>query len=167
MATTRKQSSATAPRSSRPASAKRLLADAFQDLPAGVGQMSWGERLSVLDAWVQVLDGAYAHLPLKRALYGYDPIRAIEHLRQQVPALNDLQFHRELATLINRLRDAHTQYKGPKSLEGVVASLPFLVEAYGPADRPTYVVSKVNEEAVGDKRLCPGSVAGMVEWRPI
>jgi hypothetical protein len=138
-----------------------VLADALQDLPAGVGQLSWGERLSVLDAWVQVLDGAYAHLPLKRALYGYDPIRAIEHLRQQVPALNDLQFHRELATLINRLRDAHTQYKGPKSLEGVVASLPFLVEAYGPADQPAYVVSKVNAEAVGDKYFVPGV---SLEW---
>jgi hypothetical protein len=98
---------------------------------------------------------------LKRALYGYDPIRAIEHLRQQVPALNDLQFHRELATLINRLRDAHTQYKGPKSLEGVVASLPFLVEAYGPVDQARYVVSKVNAEAVGDKDFVPGV---SLEW---
>lgn len=161
MAITHKRISATGQRSSQLAPPMRLLADAFQDLPAGVGQLSWGERLSVLDAWVQVLDGAYAHLPLKRALYGYDPIRAIEHLRQQVPALNDLQFHRELATLINRLRDAHTQYKGPKSLEGVVASLPFLVEAYGPADRPMYVVSKVNAEAVGDKDFLPGV---SLEW---
>jgi len=126
----------------------RLLADALQEFPAGVGELNWGQRLSVLDAWVQVLDGVYAHLPLKRALYGYDPIRAIEHLRQQVPALNDLQFHRELAMLINRLRDAHTQYKGPQTLEGVVASLPFLVEAYGPADDPRYVVSKVNARAI-------------------
>jgi Peptidase family S41 len=133
----------------------RLLADALQEFPAGVGELNWGERLSVLDAWVQVLDGVYAHLPLKRALYGYDPIRAIEHLRQQVPALNDLQFHRELAMLINRLRDAHTQYKGPQTLEGVVASLPFLVEAYGPADDPRYVVSKVNVRAIGDKNFVP------------
>src|SRR5215831_16233141 len=161
MAPTRKRTSTKIARSSHPSARMRVLADALQDLPAGVGQLSWGERLSVLDAWVQVLDGAYAHLPLKRALYGYDPIRAIEHLRQQVPALNDLQFHRELATLINRLRDAHTQYKGPKSLEGVVASLPFLVEAYGPDDQPTYVVSKVNPEAVGDKDFVPGV---SLEW---
>src|SRR6476661_4487581 len=165
MATTRKRTSAEVPRkdprSSQPAPQMRLLADALQDLPAGVGQLSWGERLSVLDAWVQVLDGVYAHLPLKRALYGYDPIRAIEHLRQQVPALNDLQFHRELAMMINRLRDAHTQYKGPQTLEGVVASLPFLVEAYGPSDDPRYVVSKVNARAVGDKYFVPGV---SLEW---
>lgn len=139
----------------------RLLADALQDFPSGVGALSWGERLSVLDAWVQVLDGAYAHLPLKRALYGYDPIRAIEHLRQQVPALNDLQFHRELTTLINRLRDAHTQYNGPKTLENVVASLPFLVEVYGPADTPQYVVSKVNSKEVDDPNFAPGL---SLEW---
>src|SRR5262249_50684291 len=131
MATKHARTSASKTRSSHPR--MRLLTDALQNFPSGVGELNWGQRLSVLDAWVQVLDGAYAHLRLKRALYGYDPIRAIEHLRQQVPGLNDLQFHRELATLINRLRDAHTQYKGPQTLEGVVASLPFLVEAYGPA----------------------------------
>lgn len=138
-----------------------LLADAIGNFPSGVGALSWGERLSILDAWAQVLDGVYAHLPLKRALYGYDPVRAIEHLRQQVPALNDLQFHRELTTLINRLRDAHTQYIGPKMLKNVVASLPFLVEAYGPADKPQYVVSKVNSTAVGDPHFVPGL---KLEW---
>src|SRR6476620_12372666 len=79
----------------------RLLADALQEFPAGVGELNWGERLDVLDAWVQVLDGVYAHLPLKRALYGFDPVRAIEHLRQQVTTLTDLKFHRELTSLIN------------------------------------------------------------------
>ena len=69
----------------------QLLANVLQAFPSGVGALTWGERLSVLDAWVQVLDGVYAHLPRKRALYEFDPLRAIEHLRQQVPALNDLQ----------------------------------------------------------------------------
>ena len=86
------------------------LPDALNQLQSGVGKLTWGERLDILDAWVQVLDGAYAHLPLKRALYGFDPIRAIEHLRGQVPSLSDIQFHRELTCLINRLRDAHTHF---------------------------------------------------------
>jgi len=47
-----------------------LLANVLQAFPSGVGALTWGERLSVLDAWVQVLDGVYAHLPLTRALYG-------------------------------------------------------------------------------------------------
>jgi len=46
----------------------QLLANVLQTFPSGVGALTWGERLSVLDAWVQVLDGVYAHLPLKRAL---------------------------------------------------------------------------------------------------
>ena len=29
--------------------------------------LNWGERLDIIDAWAQVLDGVYAHLPLKRA----------------------------------------------------------------------------------------------------
>ncbi|HTT24685.1 MAG TPA: S41 family peptidase [Candidatus Sulfotelmatobacter sp.] len=126
----------------------QALSDALHQLQSGVGKLTWGERLDILDAWVQVLDGAYAHLPLKRALYGFDPIRAIEHLRAQVPALTDMQFHRELTSLINRLRDAHTQYSGPHTLAGAVATLPFLVETYGAPDKCKYVVSKI-----GDRRL--------------
>ena len=108
-----------------------------------------------------MLEGLYAHLPLKRSLYGFDPIRALEHLRQQVPTLTDLQFHRELTSLINHLRDAHTQYTGPKRLANVVASLPFLVEAYGPAASPSYVVTKVTRSEVPDKSFEPGVT---LEW---
>src|SRR5689334_24986123 len=103
------------------------------DLLPAIAPLTWAQRLDILDAWVKVLDGVYAHLPLKRALYGFDPVRAIEHLREQTPALSDLEFHRELTSLINRLRDAHTQYSGPEKTPGAVARLPFLVEAFGPA----------------------------------
>jgi C-terminal processing protease CtpA/Prc len=123
--------------------------------------LSWGERLDILDAWAQVLDGVYAHLPLKRSLYGFDVVRALEHLRQQVPTLSDLQFHRELTLVINRLRDAHTQYLGPKRLQDAVATLPFLVEVYGPPDAPQYVVSKVNRQVVRDRHFQPGV---LIQW---
>jgi C-terminal processing protease CtpA/Prc len=137
------------------------LAEVLQEFPQGVGSLDWGERFDVLDAWVQVLDGLYAHLPLKRALYGFDPVRAIEHLRPQVPTLTDLQFHRELTTLINRLRDAHTQYTGPKTLKDAVATLPFLVEAFGPVQNPCYLVTKVNRDSVDDPHFEPGVT---LEW---
>jgi hypothetical protein len=114
-------------------------------VPADVAALNWGERLGILDALSQVLEGLYVHLPLKRALYGFDPIRALAHLRQQVPLLNDLQFHRELTSLMNRLRDAHTQYSGPLTIADAVARLPFLVETWGPPETRQFVVSKVSD----------------------
>lgn len=140
----------------------RLLTETVALVPQGVAELTWGQRLDILDAWTQVLDGVYAHLPLKRALYGFDPIRAIAHLRHQVPALNDLEFHRQLTSLINRLRDAHTQYSGPETLVDAVATLPFLVETWGPPEAPQFVVSKVS-----DKRLIedPHFAVGVtLEW---
>jgi hypothetical protein len=133
--------------------------------PVAVKPLTWGERLDILDALSQVLDGVYAHLTLKRSLYGFDVIRGLEHLRQQTPTMTDLQFHRELTLLINRLRDAHTQYVGPWTVNEPVASLPFLVEAYGPFDQPTYVVSKVDRRSVRD----PYFVAGVTitDWNGI
>jgi Peptidase family S41 len=120
------------------------------------GKLTWAERYDILDALSMVLDGVYAHLPLKRSLYGFDILRALEHLREQVPGMTDLQFHRELTTLINRLRDAHTQYQGVWDGTDPVASLPFLVESYGPANDPVYIVSKVDRDAVADRRFEEG-----------
>ena len=91
----------------------RRLLTSKAAVSVSVTTLTWGERLSIIDALSQVLDGVYAHLALKRSLYGFDVVRGLEHLRMQLPTMSDLQFHRELTSLINHLRDAHTQYTDP------------------------------------------------------
>src|SRR5262245_24911239 len=137
--------------------ARPATARCAQSVSERCRRLTWSERLDVLDAWAQVLDGLYAHLPLKRALYGFDPIRALDHLRQQVPRLSHFEFHRELTNLINHLRDAHTQYSGPRTLTNAVAALPFLVENWGAPEDCHFVVSKVtNRRLVRDRYFVPG-----------
>lgn len=122
-----------------------------EDIVPEVAKLSWADRLDVLDALMLLLDQIYVHLPLKRSLYGFDIIRALMSLRQQVTQIDDMQFHRELTSLVNRLRDAHTKYQGPWTRKNIVASLPFLIETYGPLDNTTYIVSKVDRGGVKDK----------------
>lgn len=135
---------------------KRAVSRLKHKAAVSVKPLTWGERHDVLDALSCVLDGVYAHLTLKRSLYGFDVVRGLEHLRLKLHTMTDLQFHRELTSLINHLRDAHTQYQGPWTMEEPVASLPFLVESYGPADGPIYVVSKVDRKSVPDPHFVEG-----------
>lgn len=132
---------------------KRIVTD---DIVPDVAKLSWADRLDVLDVLMLLLDQIYVHLPLKRSLYGFDIIRALTGLRQQVTQIDDTQFHRELTSLVSRLRDAHTQYQGPWTQKNIVASLPFLIETYGPLDDTTYIVAKVDRRAVKDKYFTEG-----------
>jgi hypothetical protein len=128
-------------------------------------QLSGAERYDLIDTWVLLLEQLYVHLPQKRSLYGYDPIRALEALRRQEPLLDDAAFHRELMLTINRLRDAHTQYRPPGRIPGEVARLPFLVEAIDSAVRPTYLVSKVARDLVDNPAFEPG--IEIVTWNGV
>jgi Peptidase family S41 len=112
------------------------------------------ERRQVVEAFTALLEGLYAHLPLKRAMYAIDPLQRLRLLGQRVDRLSALDFHFELASIITSLRDAHTRYVGPTELDGCVAMLPFLVEAYGPPDAPRYIVSKVaaDRTLIGNSR---------------
>ena len=82
--------------------------------PATVGtvwnpvSVSVGERYDLLDVWSTVFTDIYVHYDQKRALYGFDPLRALGALRRQVPYLDSAGFLRELMLLVNRLRDQHT-----------------------------------------------------------
>ena len=107
------------------------------------GSLTRAERLRLVEGIETVLDGVYAHLPLKRARYGIDPVQRLRILRSQVDQLSDDAFHVELADVVTRLRDAHTRYAGPAALSAKVAALPFLVEMIGSVSAPTYVVTKV------------------------
>lgn len=123
------------------------------------------ERLRLVDGIELVLDGLYAHLPLKRARYGADPIQRLRILRSQLAGLTDDRFHAELAGIVTGLRDAHTRYAGPAALSGKVAVLPFLIESVGPADAPVYVVTKVGQGL--DASFKPGIVLEFWNGVPI
>jgi hypothetical protein len=120
------------------------------------GALSCAKRLRVIDGIELVLTGAFSHLPLKRARYGVDPVQRLCILRTLVDELSDDAFHYELADILTRLRDAHTTYTGPASLDGKVAVLPFLVEMIGTSAAPVYVVTKVRPGV--DTAFRPGVV---------
>lgn len=107
------------------------------------GALTGDERRQLIAGIQTVLDGVYAHLPLKRARYGFDPVQRLSILGTQVDELTDDEFHSELADIVTRLRDAHTRYAGPSALASKVAALPFLVEMVGTPASPTYIVTKV------------------------
>jgi hypothetical protein len=122
------------------------------------------QRLQVVDTFIGLLEGVYAHLPLKRSMYAIDPVQRLRLLRQRAEGLDPVDFHYELAGIITGLRDAHTRYVGPPELEGRVAMLPFLVEAYGPATSPRYIVSKIaaDRSLVGNSRTFRAGVE--IRW---
>jgi hypothetical protein len=100
----------------------------------------------LIDVWITMFTDVYVHYTQKRALYGFDPIRALLALRRQIPYLTSAEFLRALTLLINRLRDQHTQLyveAADADLTPYVAALPFLAEVFGPHRTPTYIVTKV------------------------
>lgn len=115
-----------------------------------------GQRLQVVDTLIATIDGAYAHLPAKRAAYASDPVQALILLRRRAADLSDTEFNRAVTAIITGLRDAHTRYVGPSTLRDQVAMLPFLAEQYGPESNPRYLVSKINTEAIDDPDFQPG-----------
>lgn len=121
-------------------------------------ELTVSQRHDLIDLWCQLMTDVYVHYEQKKALYGYDPVRALLALRRQIPYLDSAGFLRELTFLINRLRDQHTQLYLPGSdprRTPYVATLPFLVEVYGEYRTPTYVVTKVSD-SVEDESFVPG-----------
>ena len=92
-------------------------------------KLSPRERLTLLDGLETLFEGAYTHLPLKRARYGFDPVQRVRILRMQAEGLSPEDFDAEVDDIFNRLRDFHTIYWRP-GYEGMVAALPCMVELY-------------------------------------
>jgi C-terminal processing protease CtpA/Prc len=103
------------------------------------------DRELLLSALLTAIDGAYCHLLQKRAGYANDPVQALQLLRSHAADMSEAEFHLALTGIIYDLRDAHTIYAGPKSLEDAIAVLPFLVEQYGSTDAPSFLVTKVTD----------------------
>ena len=128
---------------------EQVLADRVAETVLGsFDDLSAEDQAILVDTASVIVDQLYAHLPLKRARYAIDPIQRLRLLRRRCGIDPPAAIHRELSDVFTRLRDAHTRYVGPTSLDGCVAYLPFLVEEYGPAGDRHYVVSFVAPRSV-------------------
>ena len=123
-------------------------------IPAG---LDGGQRVQVVDILELALGGAYCHLHQKRAGYAVDPVQALRLLRRRCVEMTDGEFHIALTGLVAALRDAHTRYVGPVALRDGVATLGFLVEQYGPYSAPTFILSRVADNAgIDEPAFKPG-----------
>ena len=139
-----------------------LLSDALRRRRL-MPELGPGERLRVIDTLIPLLEGVYCHLPQKRAGYAVDPVQALRLLRQRCVELTDGEFHLEVTGIVTGLRDAHTRYVGPSGLRGRVATLPFLVESFGPYAAPRFIISKLAQTAdVEDPEFAEG--VELVSW---
>lgn len=107
-------------------------------------KLSPRERLSLLNALEPLFEGAYTHLPLKRARYGFDPVQRLRIVRMQAGALSDEAFDAEIDGIFNQLRDFHTVYTRP-GFDGRVAALPCIVEMYFKDGNARYIASRVSD----------------------
>lgn len=127
--------------------------------------LSQAERTDIITMFTDLLDGLYVHLPLKRAMYGIDPVQQLRRLHERARLMSDDAFHREIASILTNLRDAHTAYIAPAPLAGAAARLPFLVEQFGSDAAPRFIVSKVIRQLVTDRRFTEG--AEIIEWNGV
>lgn len=123
------------------------------------------ERTDTITMFTDLLDGLYVHLPLKRAMYGIDPVQQLRRLHERARLMTDDAFHREIAGILTNLRDAHTAYVAPSPLAGAAARLPFLVEQFGPDTSPRFIVSKVIRQLVPDTQFSEG--VELIEWNGV
>jgi hypothetical protein len=111
---------------------------------AGIRDLRDGERALIVDQAIMLLEGFYAHLPLKRAMYAVDPLQRLRLLRHRLSQFkSDRRFHAEMTDIFTSLCDLHTNYILPVPFKDANAWLPFKVEAYFDRNRRKYLMTRV------------------------
>ena len=137
---------------------------------AGKGRKgSWSrltatEKIDLLTGLERVFEGLYAHLPLKRARYGFDPVQRLRILKTQAAALSAEAFNVELSSILSGMRDFHTMYQRPVVGRNRIAALPFQIEAFFVRGRPHYVISNMGK-AIRDPHFKPG--VEVLDWNGV
>jgi len=129
------------------------------DFLKGRQPLDFRQCLALVNEAIRVLEGLYVHLPVKRSMYGVDPVRRLQLLRlrleqydelrrerkEQQPAGDDMWFHREMMDALTSVRDLHTLYLLPKPFDTAVALVPFQLEDCFEGGHLKYLVANVIE----------------------
>jgi len=124
--------------------------------------MTPADRETLAEQAEAMIDGLYAHMLQKRAMYGIDPAQRLRLLRRRLTQMTDAQFHAELLRIFTELRDLHTNYILPHPYQGPFAFLGILVEQHWENGQPRWMVSKIFSALTGDPHLVPG--AELTHW---
>jgi hypothetical protein len=123
---------------------------------AGIDELSPEERKSIVDQAILLLDGYYAHLQLKKAMYGMDPVQRLRLLRRRLGRYeSEISFHNELTDIFTGLRDLHTNYILPEYFAKAAAFLPFRLKHCYENRTRAYIVTETMM-GIGDANFTPG-----------
>ncbi|GII56798.1 hypothetical protein Pth03_51870 [Planotetraspora thailandica] len=118
--------------------------------------LTLADRRLLIDQAAVVIEGLYAHLPHKRAMYAIDPGQRLRLLRGRLPTLSDAAFHAELVKIFTQLRDGHTEYVLPEAYQGPVAFLGIRLERCWDGETARHLVTARYGKLTGDEHLVPG-----------
>jgi hypothetical protein len=124
------------------------------------------ERELLLEQAQSMLEQVYAHLPLKRAIYGIDPIQRLRLLKLHHPLMDERAFQSGLIDVFVSLRDLHTNYMLPSEYGQKYAFVPFRIEEFYEGKDRKYVVSWVSPVSQ-DRKLKAGMVVTHWNGSPI
>lgn len=94
------------------------------------------DRELLIDQASAMFDHIYAHLQLKRAIYGIDPVQRLRLLRLNHQLLNERDFQTAMIEIFIAERDLHTNYILPNAYSGKYAFLPFRIEEFYEPNNP-------------------------------
>jgi hypothetical protein len=127
---------------------------ALSQFSGQIDDLSLADRQVVVTAAIRMLEGVFAHLPLKKAMHGIDPVQRLKLLQRRVQdELNDPAtassapaFHAEMIDVFHSLRDLHTNYILPSAYQRMTAFLPFLIQEYysSPPRHRHYIVTRTH-----------------------
>jgi hypothetical protein len=126
----------------------------FRRKAAAEDRLSETGMRQIVAAALDLLGDYYVHLPHKRAMHATDPLQRLRLLRQRVRDLRPRAFHDEMLEIFAGLRDRHTLYYVRKPYRGMIAALPFRVQAcvdQPGATRRRFVVTEVAEAWLPDR----------------
>jgi len=129
----------------------------LREFLATVGQLTPGNRQSIVDQALAMIEQVYVHLPMKKAMHAVDPVQSLKLLRLRLGVVSERQFHNEMIAVFTSLRDLHTNYILPEPFQSRVAVLPFQIEQFYEGGERKYVVTQV-APFVNDPHFKPGVV---------
>jgi hypothetical protein len=112
------------------------------------------EMTAIIQVATALLEEAYVHLTLKRAIHAANPLDRLRVLGWRVRDmqadppldwLSESEFHDEMFSIFAALQDLHTIYILPKPYRKSVAFIPFKVEQCWDADRSAFVVTRIHD----------------------